>query len=557
MPAINLGLLFVIGIAVFSGVVGARLFQKLRVPQVVGYIIVGVVLGQTGFGIVSAQDLKTLEPFNFFALGVIGFLVGSELNLDIFRKSGKQYLSILLCEGFAAFTLVTFAAALILFVITRHFGLAIAGGMVFGAIAVATDPASTMNVLWEYRCKGPLTTGLTAVMVMDNALAIILYGLGAGLAGAFAGGGGSLSAELAHMLLTFGGAIALGFVCGLCLRWFLRWFPDPERNLALALGIMLLMISVAVYCKLNVIFTAMILGATLTNTAPRRSQPLMNLLKGFSTPIYALFFVLVGASVVLKDVPWWLWTLVTIYVIGRSLGKYYGSRWGASLSKSPVVVQKYLGMGLMSQGGMAIGLSIMAAQNLTHIMVTDNFSLAQVIVFSVTTTTFIVQLAGPVLAKAAVKKAGEIGMNITEADLAKELKVKDVMRPEILDFYGYYPLSMVMPRVLQSQSMIFPVIDVQGRLEGMITIKDLKNVMLDQDAWEWLLVNDVMHKAADIVTVTEDLPLDQALHRLEAFHLNHAIVTDAAGEKPVGILELAGAGMAVSKILIERQKTAE
>lgn len=548
MPTINLGLLFVIGIAVFSGVVGARLFQKLRVPQVVGYILVGVILGQTGFDIVSAHDLKTLEPFNFFALGVIGFLVGSELKLDIFKKTGKQYLTILLCEGFAAFILVTFAAALILFVITRHPGLSVAGGMLFGAIAVATDPASTMNVLWEYRSKGPLTTGLTAVMVMDNALAIILYGLGAGLAGALAGEGSFVS-ELTNMLLTFGGAVVLGFACGQGLRWFLRWFPDPERNLALALGIMLLMISLAVYFRLNVIFTAMILGVTLTNTAISRSQPLMNLLKGFVTPIYALFFVLVGASVTFKNVPWWLWALVILYVIGRSLGKYAGSRRGALLSRSPRAVQKYLGLGLMSQGGMAIGLSIMAAQNLTHIMVTDSFNLAQVIVFSVTTTTFIVQLAGPVMAK-----AGEIGRNITEADLAKELKVKDVMRTEVLDFYSYYPLTMVMPRVLQSQSMIFPVIDVQGRLEGMISVRNLKNVMLDQDAWEWLLVDDVMSKTADIVTVTEDMPLDLALHKLEALYLNHVIVTDAAGEKPVGILELAGAGWRLPKFSSKGKK---
>lgn len=556
MPTMNLGLLFVIGIAVFSGVVGARLFQKLHVPQVVGYIIVGVILGQTGFDIVAAHDLQTLEPFNFFALGVIGFLVGSELNLDIFKKTGKQYFTILLCEGFAVFILVTFAAALILIVITRHIGLSVAGGMLFGAIAVATDPASTMNVLWEYRSKGPLTTGLTAVMVMDNALAIILYGLGAGLAGALAGGG-SFVTELSNMLLTFGGAIALGFVCGQGLRWFLRWFPDPERNLALALGIMLLMISIAVYFKLNVIFTAMILGATLINTATRRSKPLMNLLKGFVTPIYALFFVLVGASVTFKNVPWWLWALVIIYVVGRSLGKYYGSRRGAILSGSPQTVQKYLGLGLMSQGGMAIGLSIMAAQNLGHIMVTDSFSLAQVIVFSVTTTTFIVQLAGPLMAKAAVKKAGEIGRNITEADLAKELKVKDVMRAEVLDFYSYYPLTMVMPRVLQSQSMIFPVIDVHGRLEGMISVSSLKKVMLDQDAWEWLLVDDVMYKTAEIVTVTEDMALDQALHKLETAYLDHVVVTDSAGAKPVGILELTGAGMAVAKIFIERQKPAE
>lgn len=551
--SINLGLLFIIGIAVFSGVVGARLFQRLRIPQVVGYIIVGVLLGQTGFGIVSADDLRSLESFNYFALGVIGFLVGCELKFDIFRRSGKQYLSILFCEGAASFAFVTIAVMVVLFFVTGSLGLSLAGGMIFGAIATATDPASTMNVLWEFRCKGPLTTGLTAVMVMDNALAIVLYGFGAGLAGVIAGGYDALGVELERMLLTLGGAVLLGFISGQGLRWFLRWFPEPEKNLALALGIILLMISLAVYFQINVIFTSMVLGATLINTASRRSQPLINLMKGFSTPIYALFFVLVGAAVTFSNIPWWLWLLVALYVAGRSVGKFYGSRWGAVLSKSPPVVQKYLGMGLMSQGGMAIGLSIMAAQNLPHILIGRDLSLAGIIVFSVTTTTFIVQLGGPVLARVAVKKAGEIGRNITEADIAKELKVRDVMRAENLAFYNTHPLSLVMPQVLQSQSMIFPVVDGEGKLQGQVSIKDLKKVMLDQDAWNWLLVEDVTRSLKDIYTVTEDMPLDEALHLLEAFHLNHAIVTDDNKDKPVGILEIVGAGIAVSKIFWEKQ----
>ncbi len=143
MHEIQLGVLAVLGICVAGGVVGAWIFQKLKVPQVVGYIVVGVLIGDTGFGLLHPADIAALQPFNNFALGLIGFLVGGELSGSIFKKYGKQFTAILLGEGLLAFLLVGVTCTLIVQWVVHDWVIAAAAGVVFGAIASATDPAST------------------------------------------------------------------------------------------------------------------------------------------------------------------------------------------------------------------------------------------------------------------------------------------------------------------------------------------------------------------------------------------------------------------------------
>ena len=154
MHGFHLGVLAVLGICVAGGVVGAWVFQRLNIPQVVGYIVFGVLIGDTGLGLLHPEDIAALGPFNNFALGLIGFLVGGELSGSIFRKYGKQFTAILLGEGLAAFLLVGLSSTAIVYLVGHNLVMAVASGIVFGAIASATDPASTIDVLWEYRSAG-------------------------------------------------------------------------------------------------------------------------------------------------------------------------------------------------------------------------------------------------------------------------------------------------------------------------------------------------------------------------------------------------------------------
>ena len=314
-----MGLLAIIGLCVLGGSLGAWLFQKLHVPQVVGYIVIGVLIGESGLRMVEQADILTLRPFNLFALGLIGFLVGGELHGSIFKKYGKQFTAILLGEGLAAFVLVGVPSTLIVYLICHSFPVALAAGVVFGAIASATDPASTIDVLWEYRTAGVLSTAIIAIVALDDALAMTLYALGTSAAQMLTAGDADLTQELIGVGIELFGSIFLGLAAGFGLNLILRFLPQKERRLGLALGVILLTISVAVVFDMDVILATMSIGILLTNLAPRRSKELFEVIRSFSSPIYILFFVLVGARLGVRDMPLWIWGLVAVYVIMRSL----------------------------------------------------------------------------------------------------------------------------------------------------------------------------------------------------------------------------------------------
>ncbi len=532
-----IGLFIILGISVFLGILGAWAFRKMRIPQVVGYIAIGLLIGESGFKLVRISDITALQPFNLFALGIIGFLVGGEIRISTLKKYAKQFTAILMGEGLVAFSLVGLSSFTVLWLVTQSLHTAMAGGIVLGAIASATDPASTIDVLWEYRSRGVLTTAVIAIVAMDDALAMILYGLGTSIAEIIAGGGGSLSTHAVKISIELFGAIGLGIVLALVLSFFLRWLHKPERSLSLALGMILLSVGLAVWADMDVIMTTMTLGFVLANVVPRRSKALFEVVRSFSIPVYVVFFVFVGARLSLGNMPLWLWGVVLLYVLFRSLGKVFGAWVGAKATNSTPVIRKYLGSSLFAQGGVAVGLSIMASQHMQHIMVAENMSLGDMIIFTVTATTLIVQVIGPAFVKWSIKKSGEMGCNITTEDIVEEFTVKDVMDTPVVTVPESESLRRIATMFSSHDQMIYPVVNKEGRVIGTVSPDELKGVLSDHSSWEWLLVVDVMKEATDYVV--QSTPLSSALQKMQDLQLEQLTVVE--GEK-----DLRSVGMLIS-----------
>lgn len=529
------GILVIFGIGVFGGILSALMAKKLRIPQVVGYILLGVLLGESGIHLVTTQDIQALTPFNNFALGIIGFLVGAEIRFSILRKYGKQFSSILISEGLLTFLAVGLPVTLILYSIIDSWSSAVAAGIIFGAIASATDPASTINVIWEYRSAGILTTTLITIVALDDALAMILYGVGTGIASILAGGNVNWSHQILRVFIELGGAVLIGFLAALILKLILRYTDKLEVALSSTLGLLLLTIGIAVFFQMDVIMASMTLGLALVNLDYERSKKVVQQLKNFSDPIYILFFVLVGARLALYAMPGWLWLIIVVYVIARTLGKIAGAWIGASLSHSEPVVKKYTGLGLFAQGGVAIGLSIMASQHLKGVPVSGSMSLGDVVIFGVTTTTFIVQLIGPPLVKWVVKKSDEAGKNVTIEDVLADMTIQDVLNPLPVVLNENLPLEKAVNIMANADQSIFPVVSKAGELIGYLSVSDIRHVLTDPSLWKWMVCADVM-KDLPKEKMYPDTPLDKALSLMNQKGYNEYIVTDKNGNRLRGII---------------------
>lgn len=529
-------ILFILGIGVFGGIAGAWLFQKIKIPQVLGYLVIGIIIGQSGMKFINSDIIVSLKNFNFFALGIIGFLVGGELHGSTMKKYGKQFSAILFGEGVLAFSLVTISISLVLYIFTKNFAAALAGGIVFGAIASATDPASTMDVLWEYRSKGVLTTTIIAIVALDDALAMTLYGLGTGAAQMIIGGDTSILEQAVRIGIELFGAVAMGGTAGFFMNLIIRYSSDKNRTMIFAIGTLLILISLSIMLNIDVILAAMTLGIVITNMAPNRSKELFELIRNFASPIYVLFFVLVGARLTLSSMPGFLWIIVGLYVLFRSAGKMLGAWLGAKITKADPVVQKYTGMGLFAQGGVAIGLSIMASQHLGELTLADGINLGDIIITGVTATTFIVQIIGPTMVKIAIKLAKEAGKNITEEDVIAKWKVADVLETDVPIIKITDSVKQIVTLFSESEYFCLPVVNQQNKTVGMITMNDLKELMISQDTWEWILAEDILSTASDVITKTESL--EEAMTILKQLGRDQLpVIESIANPIPMGILD--------------------
>ncbi len=545
----GLNLILLIGIAIFLGTVGAKMFQKLRIPQIVGYVTIGIILGPV-LKIISQETIHTLEPFNLFALGVIGFMIGGELKRDVFVKFGKQVFSILLFEGLTAFLLVGVLSFLIMWAFWG-WQMALAAGAVFGAICAATDPASTVNVLWEYKTRGPITTMLTAIVALDDALAILLYIASVSIAGVLTGRGGDsgLLTMIFHAVYEVIGSLGVGLVAGLVLRWIVIRVDDNEKTLVFTLSTIILTIGLAESCGLDVILSSMALGVTLINFLPRRSLKSFELVRMFSPPIYVLFFVLIGCRFNISSMSVQILLLVTAYLLGSIIGKTTGAYVGAVYSKTVPTVRKCLGFCLYQQGTIAIALLIMASARFEGEI---RETMLSVIIIGV----FLLQFIGPLCVKVSVRKAGEAGMNITEEDLIKTYRLSDVMDTDVPTIPAGSSLSEVVKVVSSTDNFYYPVVDNDKKLIGAITLDGIRNTFTTQELNDWLVALDIMEPP--IAKVTPAVALSEAFEKTQQLDIEYIpVVVSGQDETFVGILDCHSVRRSLSAEVLKRQQKAD
>lgn len=488
-------LILLLGFILLLGTLGGRLFQRLKIPQVVGYIVIGILIGQSGFRILSSNVITALNPLSSIALSLIGFMIGGELKTQVIKKYGKQFIGILFFESVVPFIIVSLIVSITAYFVTGNAAISISLGLILGAISSATAPAATTDVLRENRTRGPLTTTTLGIVAMDDAVALILYALASSVAANLLGAHtASFGTQVIMLLYNICGSVALGSIIGFLLGLIIRdVMTDPGRILGFSLGALFLATGIADWLKLDTILAAMSLGFFMVNFAPAKTRQTFTFVENFTPPIYVLFFVLVGAKLNVWNVNAFVGILAILYVILRTTGKSIGAMFGAWLTKAPESVRKYLPFCLLSQAGVAIGLSISAGQDFAD-------TIGPTVLLIITTTTFIVQLIGPVCVKYAVDKAGECNLDITEEDLMQKMKVSDVL-------YGTLPVcSASSPAIVnetcrltdlleafsRNPNLNYVVKESSGKLIGLITLERLKESLILSEWYEHLLTIDIM-----------------------------------------------------------------
>ncbi len=554
MGSFDFGLLIILGLAVFGGTIGARLFQRFRIPQVAGYIAMGFAIGDLGFGIITPANIEQFDIVNLFALGIIGFLVGSELRLKDYRGRGAQLLSILIGEGLGAFIAVGAATGAVVYWLTRDAATASVAGFVFGSIAAATDPGATAGVLWEYRARGPLTAVLLALVALDDALAMSLYGIAVGSARLLGGDAESLGIEALRVAWYVGGAIVLGGVAGLLIFGVIRWLKKHDQSFVCLIGTLLLVIGVCANYQIDILLTTLTLGAVLVNLAPRQSRELFDTLRSFLAPIYALFIVLVGARLDVAEMTGVLWIIVGAYLLARCIGKVTGVYLGGLAAGVEPAVRNFGGLGLIAQGGLAVGLAVVAGRPLESIALTESLSLGEAVVFGVTSATLLVQIIGPAMIRLSASLADETGRDVTEQDVIDLWTVKDVMKSGISPLALEMPLSRVFRIFGENDHTVYPVVDREGIPKGVIALEDLKEVIASQDTWSWVLAADVMMPIR--YKVGPDEPLQSALDYMETRGLDElpVVENEAQRNQALGILDRRTIRIRVNEEVLKRRQ---
>ena len=386
----ELHLFFSIGIMLVAGLCFGRLAKKLKLPNVTGYLVAGLVIGPFVLNIVPQNTVSDLSFVSEAALGFIALSIGGEFKLSYFKRVGAMPVIIAVFEGVIAMAFVTIALCLAGF--TLQFAL------VLGAIASATAPAATIMVIRQYRAKGPVTETLMSVVALDDAVALISFGFAVAIAQSMNTPGVSVVQSILQPFAQVSISLGLGAGLGFLLNLPMRFFKKDSNRMCAMIAFVLIAIALADLTGASSLLTCMALGAVFINACPD-APAAMKITDYITPPVFMLFFVLSGASLDITILPS-LGIVGVIYILMRIAGKITGSWLGATISKAPAAVRKYLGPALIPQAGVAIGLSLLAEQ-----VVPDYAAQIRAVVLC---ATLVYELIGPVISKITLQKAGEI-----------------------------------------------------------------------------------------------------------------------------------------------------
>lgn len=397
--------LALVGIMTVGGLFFGKATKRVRLPSIVGYMVLGVLLGASAFNVFRESFVHHSEFLNHIILGLVAFSIGCELSIKALRRFGMGIVLVIVLESFVAFLLVTVAVYL-------YSGDA-ALSLLFGAMAPASAPAGTVAVIQEYRSRGNLTQILYAVVGFDDGLAIIIYGFAAAIAKAIliAQDGGAATGVLAGLgkpLLEITLSVLLGLTAGGVFFFLHRYLSRDEEVLGLIFGTVLLVTGCSIQHHLSLIMANMTVGILLANLMSNKQiHRLMTPLRLVMPMLFIWFFCLAGAHLDLLKLPQ-LGVLGLIYILTRSLGKILGAYGGATLGNIEPRLRKWIGPGILSQAGVAIGLSLLIKSELDAMGTPHAAALGASIITTITATCIFFEVIGPICAKWALDKAGEI-----------------------------------------------------------------------------------------------------------------------------------------------------
>ena len=404
-----------IAVALCAGLLVSRFVKPLKLPAVTGYLIAGILigpyclgkLGVPGLGFPTTADVKALSLFNDVALGFIAFAIGNEFRLSQLRETGKQATVIGIFQALTATLMVD------LMLIGLHFfilgdSISIADAIVLGAIATATAPAATLMVVRQYKAKGELTDLLLPIVALDDAVGLIVFAVSFGIAKAINCGNYDMVSILVEPLLEIVFSVLLGFVMGGVFSAAEKYFKSNSKRLSLSIAFVILTVALSmmefevggVKIGFSSLLVCMMLGTVFCNVCDF-SADMMDKTDKWTSPLYILFFVLSGAELEL-DVFSNPSVIVVglVYIFARAFGKWMGASISSKCMKCSPSVQKWLGITLLPQAGVALGMSVTVAQTLG----TDGELIRNIVLFGV----LIYELIGPAMTRIALIHSGDI-----------------------------------------------------------------------------------------------------------------------------------------------------
>ncbi len=396
--------ILVVGIMVFLGIFSGKAVKLLGLPSVIGFMLTGVVLGPSLFNLLNEEFQQSIGFLTDVALSFVALSIGLELSFSSLKRQGGGIVITIFTESFFAFGLV----ALLIYLVTRDLALAI----LFGAIAPASAPAGTVAIIQEYSARGPLTRAMYSVVGFDDGLGIIIFGFAAAfakfmLASEIGMESQGFVALIAEPLIEVGLSIGVGAVAAFLFVLLSRKLDSGRDLFLLLFAFVFISAGLSVMLHLSVILTNMVLGIVIINTQKRSVSEKINVeLTNIMPLLFVLFFVLAGSNLHIGAIPS-LGLTGLVYVVGRIVGLVSGATLGAKLGRLPVVIQKYLGLGILSQAGVAIGLALIIKKDFLQYGARGE-RIGNLIITTVTATSIFFELIGPLLAKIALRKAGEI-----------------------------------------------------------------------------------------------------------------------------------------------------